>query len=335
MRRSAHRIFLTLAATVFIHHLSAEAEPAVTLWEQAVGAAQHAADEGEFDLAEQLLMVEVANLETTPDRTRLMVTLNELAVVYYSMGQYSKSERTYHRAIQFAEGPPRAGGLAYAKLLDGLASVYLSVGRYSEAERLRVRALEQLPPDIGPDHSERGQILSNLGTLYASRKKYEQALRAYQQALQIFENGSDDDHACRVVQNLGVLAAQMGDYMQATEYLTRAVSGLEGRLGSSHPVLVRPLINQADVYLRLKMPTAAEAFALRAVTIAQSAFAPMHPMVAAAMMSYSETLKASNRKTEAKEMRSRALRILRENRADHAAATTTVHVSDLSTRLPR
>src|SRR5687768_4020338 len=160
MRRPATLILLTLAATVYMDSLSAQAGPALNLGEQALRAAQEAADKGDFDRAHQLLMIEVAKLEMPrPDRSRLMITLNELAVVYYSLGQFSNSERTYHRAIQLAEGPPRAGGLAFAKLLDGLASVYLSLGRYSEAERLRMRALEQLPPDMGLDHPERGQIL--------------------------------------------------------------------------------------------------------------------------------------------------------------------------------
>ena len=266
---------MAFAATVFVHNLSAsEAGLGVNIWEQAVRTAHEAADKGELDQARQLLMTEVEKLETYPtDRSRLMITLNELALVYHSLGEVLNAERTYHHAIQLAQEPPRAGGLAFAKLLDGLASVYLSIGRYAEAERLRLRALDGLPSDMGPNHPDRGQILSNLGTLYTARQRHQQALQAYQQALTIFETayGPDDDHACRVVQNLGVLAAQMGLYSQAAIYLTRALSGLEARLGSSHPVLVRLFINQADVHLRLKKPTTAEAFALRAVKIAESA----------------------------------------------------------------
>ena len=263
---------MAVAGAMHFHNpRPAEAAQGVHNWEQALRSAQEAADKGEFDRARELLLKEVAKLgDPHPDPYRLILTLNELGLVYSSLGQFSSAERAYRRAIQRAEESPDAGGLVFAKLLDGLASVYLNVGRVSEAERLRVRALERLPSDMGRDHPERAWIVSNLGTVYLARGKRHKARQAFEQALAIFETayGRSDGRTCRVAQNLGVLTAQVGRYSEAAEYLARSVSGLEARLGRSHPVLVKPLINQSRVHLRLKRPADAGSFALRAIGIA-------------------------------------------------------------------
>src|SRR5262245_24874117 len=114
MQKVAIFISVALAGAVDLNGVrAADAAPSATFWERSLRAAQDAADKGEFDRARELLVEQVATLENShTNRYRLIMTLNELGLLYSSLGQFSSAERVYRRAIRVAEQSPAAGGLA-------------------------------------------------------------------------------------------------------------------------------------------------------------------------------------------------------------------------------
>lgn len=77
-----------------------------------------------------------------PQHLETGARLNDLAHIYYRMGQYAKAEPLYTRALAITE---KAAGLEHPSTgtsINNLANSYYGMGEYAKAERLYLQALE-------------------------------------------------------------------------------------------------------------------------------------------------------------------------------------------------
>ena len=120
-----------------------------------------------------------------PDHPDTATTLNNLAELYRSMGDYAKAEPLYQRALKIREKALGPDHPDTATALNNLAGLYRSMGDYAKAEPLYQRALKIREKALGPDHPDTATALNNLAALYRSMGDYAKAEPLYQRALKI------------------------------------------------------------------------------------------------------------------------------------------------------
>jgi len=98
------------------------------------------------------------------------VFLNNLALLYKSLGDYAKAEPLYKRSLAIDEkalGPEHPN---VALFQNNLAFLYDVQGKYAEAEPLFKRSLAILEKALGPDHPQVAIVLRNIAVLHENRK---------------------------------------------------------------------------------------------------------------------------------------------------------------------
>jgi tetratricopeptide (TPR) repeat protein len=104
-----------------------------------------------------------------------VTSLNNLAVLYESTGEYAKAEPLYVHAKEIRKRILGEEHPHYVQSLNNLGLLYHSVGDYAKAEALLVLALEISERVLGEQHLDYAQSLNNLGLLYHSMGKYSNA----------------------------------------------------------------------------------------------------------------------------------------------------------------
>ena len=89
-------------------------------------------------------------------------SLNNLAEVYRTQGNYAKAEPLHKRSLAIREkalGPDHPG---VANSLNSLAMLYMNQGNYAKAEPLYKSSLTRVEKALGPDPPIVATILKNL-----------------------------------------------------------------------------------------------------------------------------------------------------------------------------
>ncbi|MDP3284559.1 MAG: CHAT domain-containing protein, partial [Desulfobacterales bacterium] len=147
------------------------------------------------------------------------------------LGDYSKAEPLYKRALAVAEkvlGPEHPNT---ALSLNNLAMLYESLGDYSKAEPLYKRALAINEKVLGPEHPDTAQSLNNIAGLYCSLGDYSKAEPLYKRALAIKEKvlGSEHPDTAISLNNIAGLYAAGEDFLHAHKFRIRA-QNIEGKI---------------------------------------------------------------------------------------------------------
>jgi len=117
------------------------------------------------------------------------------------------------------------------------------------------------------------------GNIDWSEGQGQEAGQHYQQALVILEkiHGPNHPNVGKVLNNLGGVYENLGDYDRAREYHRRALATFEQALGASHPYVGISLNNLANVYHRQRDFQTALDYNLRALAIRQKTLGANHP----------------------------------------------------------
>jgi hypothetical protein len=107
-----------------------------------------------------------------------------------------------------------------------------------------------------------------------------------------------EPHELRSVIEAAEQAASAGDYVTAELNLRQAAALQQAQLGPSHPDLANTLNNLAVVYERADSPAEAELCYRRAYSIATTAHAPDHPLVATSRKNLEDFCKARGKPFE-------------------------------------
>ena len=201
---------------------------------------------------EEMQQILEANLG--PEHPDVATTLNNLAGLYKSMGEYEKALPLYKRALEIYEkvlGPEHP---SVATMLNNLAGLYKSMGEYEKALPLYKRALEIYEKVLGPEHPDVATTLNNLAGLYKSMGEYEKALPLYKRDLEISEKvlGPEHPDVATMLNNLALIYESMGEYEKALPLHNRALEIVEKVLGPEHPSVATTLNNLADSIIILR-----------------------------------------------------------------------------------
>ncbi|MBD2161203.1 tetratricopeptide repeat protein [Limnothrix sp. FACHB-1083] len=192
---------------------------------------------GEAIPAEDYFQRAIAIYDTQEPSKNLATSLNNLAALYYSQGQYEAAEPLYRRALEIQERVLGADHPDTAASLNNLAELYRSQGRYEAAEPLYRRALEIWERVLGADHPDTAGSLNNLALLYSSQGRYEAAEPLLRRALEIKERvlGADHPDTAQSLNNLALLYKSQGRYEAAEPLYRRCLEIFLEKLGQDHP----------------------------------------------------------------------------------------------------
>ncbi len=266
--------------------------------------------------------VELSEKALGPDHPDTATTLNNLGLLYRSIGDYTKTELLYQRALKINEKALGPDHPATALALNNLAWLYYSLGNYAKAEPLYQRALKINEKALGPDHPATAYVLNNLAGLYDSLGDYAKAEPLYQRALKINEKalGPDHPYTATTLNNLAVLHNSLGNYAKAEPLYQRVLKIREKALGPDHPATATALSNLAILYYALGDYAKAEPLFQRAFKINEKALGPDHPTIATTLNNLGELYRSMGDYAKAEPFYQRAFKICEKGLGpDHPA----------------
>jgi CHAT domain-containing protein/Tfp pilus assembly protein PilF len=279
-----------------------------------------------ISLAERALAIREKTLG--PEHPDTVTNVNNLAVLYQSMGVYAKAEPLLQRALATSEkqlGPDHPDTAAQ---LNNLATLYYSIGAYVKAESLFQRALAIREKALGPDDPDTAVSINNLATLYLSMGANTKAAQLYERALAIMEKalGPEDRLIATALNNLASVYSSMGAYAKAEPLNERAVAIMEKTLGPEHPDTATGLNNLAEMYSAMSSYDKAEPLYQRALAIRERALGPEHPDTGVSLNNLARMYESAGRYSSAEPLYQRALAVMEKALGpDHPRTATSVN----------
>ena len=93
---------------------------------------------------------------SAPDHPDVATSLNNLALLYKTQGDYAKAEPLYKRSLSIKEKALGPNHPSVATSLNNLAALYKTQGDYAKAEPLYKRSLSIKEKALGPQPPQCG-----------------------------------------------------------------------------------------------------------------------------------------------------------------------------------
>jgi len=151
-------------------------------------------------------------------------------------GKLADAEAPLQEALHISQNNFGATSLESGRALWALGMLRHQQGQIGEAKELYVRSLGILETSAAPQ-TDIAAVLDDLATVYTREQQWALAKRTYERSLEIDRRVLGDDHP-RVTQrlnNLAVVAQNMGDLPQAERLYREAIRRHERTYGERHP----------------------------------------------------------------------------------------------------
>ena len=159
--------------------------------------------------------------ENLPTRINI---LNQLGVVYRSLGEVKKAEDSLQEALRLTNDDENLAQIK-ASVLHELGILFANLGEIEQAIAYHQQSLE-IEERIG-DVQGKAATLHNLAGIYANTGEIEQAIAYYQQSLEIKERIGDVQGKAATLAMLGQLLALQGDFNTSLNYLQQSLDILQ------------------------------------------------------------------------------------------------------------
>jgi eukaryotic-like serine/threonine-protein kinase len=240
---------------------------------------------GQFQVAEPILD-ESLRLQAAGDDTSRVATLVELGRARMGAGDLSGAEAPLQEALRLAQGQFGAGSPQSGKVLWGLGILRFEQGRLNESKDLFQRALALLESAKDPQRDV-SQVLDDLASVYMREQQWALAKQSYEHALEIDKRTLGDDHPRLAIylNNLAVVAQNMGDLPHAESLFQEAIERDKRAYGDNHPETVAAKENYGLLLQREGRLTDAEPLLRQALAAKLSLYGPDHYRVGYAHVS--------------------------------------------------
>ncbi len=241
----------------------------------------------------------------------LGVSLNNLALVNYVLGDYEAAQKLHRRNLAIRErvlGPthPEVG-----TSLNNLASLLAVTGQYQEALALFERALGIWEGAFGPQDRRVAMALDNMANIKDEIGDYAGSIALHERSVGLHEqaDGPESAETAVALGNLGNAVKRVADYGRARQLYERAIAIQEKTLGPKHRDLGTTLHNLASLLLDTGDHGEARAVEERSLAVTEAAVGPEHASVASALTNLGVILGETGAPERARELHERALRI--------------------------
>lgn len=226
------------------------------------------------------LLSESLQLQAQAHDSSHIDTLLELGRAYIGAGDLPAAEAPLQQALHLAQSDAGAMSAETGHALYALGMLRYQQGKNNEAKELYIRSLNILESSKAPQ-TDVSPVLNDLATVYISDHQWTPAKQAYEQALEIDRRMLGDDHpkvAFRL-QNLAIVAQNMGDFKQAEGLYRDALQRELRAYGDRHPEVAVTKGNYGLLLQREGRLTEAEPLLRSALEIKLSLYGPNHFMV--------------------------------------------------------
>jgi tetratricopeptide (TPR) repeat protein len=156
---------------------------ATPVWEEANRAGRQALNKAHYAEAEKSFTAALKSAEGLgEEHPCVVVSLNNLALLYDEQGKYQEAEPLYKRSLSLLEPSPVPSS-DVATVLNNQAGLFSKQADYAEADVSYKRALAIRERTFGPKHPKVATSLNNLATLHCLQSKFKEALEAIKVAL--------------------------------------------------------------------------------------------------------------------------------------------------------
>ncbi len=200
------------------------------------------------------------------------VTLHQIADLNRRLGEHSRAESLYLRALEIQKETVGENHPSYAAALNDLAGFYSECNEHQCAESLYSKALDVYRRAVGEEHPEFAVVLGNLGLFYANRgEDRDRAEEVLRKAVALQESVLGKEHPgyALVTQALGDLCLMRENYKEARRYYAAAVGASKKAYGEKHPEHIRALSSLGFAYLESGSYPRARQYINKALEIAK------------------------------------------------------------------
>ena len=224
-------------------------------------------------------------LPASEDNAEYATSLHNLAFLYWSLGQYKKSEPLYLHALSIRKKVLGEAHPAYATTLHRLAYLYWNMGQYAKSLPLHQQALELRKKIGGEESAEYATSLNDLAVLYWSMGQYDKSECLYQQALTVRKNVLGENHPdyATSLHNCALLYWNMGQYEKALPMHQQALAIRKKTLGEEHPDYASSLNDLALLYWSMGQYQTALLYYQQAVLLRKRLLGNEHPAYAGSL----------------------------------------------------
>lgn len=183
-----------------------------------------------------------------PSNPEVAVTLGNLAMLKWDLGQLEEAERLARQALE-VKRTAVPSDTAIAGELGLLGGIVSARGNYAEAESLLAMGYRLNREHRGEDHPYSLTSLNNLAALYTRQGRYDEAVSHYRELLRFDGRVHGDDHPTVTdgLQNLATSLYGLADYEEAETILRQVVERREREFDEVHPYQASALVWLARV----------------------------------------------------------------------------------------
>ena len=236
-------------------------------------------------------------------------SMNNLASVLSSQGNYEEAERIHRQALALYETVLGKEHPSTLTSMNNLASVLSSQGKYEEAERIHRQALALRERVLGKEYPSSLGSMNNLASVLSSQGKYEEAEEIYRQALALRERVLGKEHPSTLgsINNLASVLSRQGNYEEAERIHRQALALKETVLGKEHPKTLTSMNNLASVLSSQGKYEEAERIHRQALALKETVLGKEHPKTLTSMNNLASVLSSQGKYEEAERIHRQAL----------------------------
>jgi eukaryotic-like serine/threonine-protein kinase len=232
------------------------------------------------------ILNESLSLQTLGRSESRVDTLLELGRARMGAGDLAGAEAPLQEALHLSQGAFGAASRESARSMWVLGMLRYQQDQLGEARALFVRSLGLLETARAPQ-SDVSAVLDDLATVYTRDRQWTLAKQTYERALDIDRRVLGDDHPRVAIRlnNLAIVAENMGDQKNAETLYLEAIRRNEKTYGERHPETAASKGNYGLLLQREGRLAEAEPLLRDAVSVTLSLYGPDHYKVGYARVS--------------------------------------------------
>jgi len=182
------------------------------------------------------ILNESLQLQARSDDKSRINTMLELGQARVGAGDLGGAEQSLQQALKLSQSNSGPNSLESGRALWALGTLRLQQGRNGDAKDLYIRSLSIMETG-GAQQTDISGVLDDLADAYTRENQWALAKQTYERSLQIDRRALGEDHprVARLLNNLAVVAQNMGDLPQSERLYNEALRRHELTFGERHP----------------------------------------------------------------------------------------------------
>lgn len=231
-------------------------------------------------------------------------TLNNIAMVYDAIGNYTAAEPLYRQCIELTKELIGTKNADYTISVNNLADLYYSMGNYVASEQLYKESLAIEREILDAKNPEYANLLINFANVYYGIGNYAAAESFYKEALLINREvlGKEHQDYGFALTSLATLYVAMGNYFAAENLYKEALKTFKISTGEKHRDYISVLQGLGTLYQKMGNYVAADLLFQQTTQITKEILGERHQYYASSLYSLASLKQISKQTKTAKNL---------------------------------